>query len=998
MATSPHADHLPQPSRDLQPPSLADDPTLPESAPAAGQPAEERLRRLTQAAQIYWWEWDCHTNQTRFSPNTEPIMSRLLAQSMPEYLSLLHPEDRHIPREAVEQAHKQRTDSFHYQVRCLVIPAQITWLQVSGQLLRDEKGQLTGTFGTAQDITHHKQLELALRESETRQAYLLRLSDSLRPLSDPFAIQQLAVRLLGQHLLADRVYYAEVNPADQTYLIRDNYLGKGVQKVVGRFPLSSLGSAGETLQRGQAVTIPGVNQADDKEAQKAKHLAGSVQAALMIPLLKQGQLVAYLGVHQRRAPQWTTADMALVSETAERIGAALERARVEEALHESERFMQGLIRSLPLVIYVFDLVQRRCRYLSPQVDQLFGYRVEQMQTDEQTLFDAFFHPDDRPRLVAHFERIRSGQPAGEDPAGVFAIAYRLNHPHRGWVWVQSRDTVYARDAEDMPTLLLGTAEDITEQRNTARAVEESEKRLRLAIEATEMATWEWNLDTGEVYWNEQHFRLFGMEPQAQPLTAQVFMDHVHPDERARVSQLLQTAITERSVYEAEFCARREDGTTRWMSGYGRIVEEVNGQPRRMSGVMFDVDERRRAEDALHLADRRKDEFLAMLAHELRNPMSTLRSGLQILRLTDGQDETSRATIDMMNRQTDHLVHLVDDLLDVSRISRGKIELQKERLDLVDLVRAATQSVAPLFAGQHRHLQVALPPVPLYVEGDATRLTQVVTNLLTNGLRYTPEGGQVRLSLRPQDGRITRRGPAAPEGGNCALPTGPLEAILQVSDTGIGLAPDQLTSIFELFVQVDNSYARSKGGLGLGLTLVKRLVEKHGGRVAAQSEGLGKGSTFTVHLPALSAGPTSPSGPKEHPTDQITAGRLLVVDDNSDAALTLAMLLKLKGYEVHTRTSGQSGLEAAERLRPAGILLDIGMPGLDGYETCRLLRQQAWGGAVVVVALTGYGQDEDRQRTKAAGFDGHLVKPVDLGELTKLLRDLGGKHTKHVPSD
>ena len=973
MATTPNADHRPQRSLDLPPSSVAQDPTPPELAQPDGQPAEERLKRLTQAAQIYWWEWDCQTNQTRFSPNTEQIMGGLLAQSMPENLSQLHPEDRHIPRQAVEQAQKQGSDSFHYQVRCLVIPAQIRWLHVSGQLLRDAQGQLAGTFGTAQDITHYKQLERALRESETQQAYMLRLSDSLQPLSDPFAIQQLAMRLLGQHLQADRVYYAEVNPADQTYRIRDNYVGEGVQKVVGRFPLASLGSVGETLQRGQAVMIPDVNQAGDGEAQKAKFFGMGVYAALMIPLLKQGELVACLAVHQHQARQWATAETALVTQTAERIGAALERARIEEALHESERFMQGLIRSLPLVIYVFDLVQRRCRYLSPQVTPLFAYRVEQMQTDERTLFDSFFHPDDRPRLVAHFERIRSGQSAGEDPAGVFAIAYRLNHPQRGWVWVQSRDTVYARDAEGRPTLLLGTAEDITEQRATAQAVEDSEKRLRLAIEATELGTWEWNLDTGEVYWNEQHFRLFGMEPQAQPLTAQVFMDHVHPDERERVSQLLQTAITERSVYEAEFCALREDGTTRWMSGYGRIVEEVNGQPRRMSGVMFDVNERRRAEDALRLADRRKDEFLAMLAHELRNPMSTLRSGLQILSLTDGKDETSRATIEMMTRQTDHLVRLVDDLLDVSRISRGKIELRNERVNLVDLVSLVAQSVRSLYQERGRRLHVTLPTSPIYLEGDATRLSQVVTNLLTNGVRYTGEEGEVWASVEPQLGS-----------------TGQPEAVLVVADNGIGLAADQLGAIFELFVQVDNSVARSQGGLGLGLTLVKRLVELHGGRVEAQSEGIGKGSSFRVHLPTLVMTPQPSAQPAERTSEPPTRPRILVVDDNADAALTLSMLLTLKGYQVLTRQGGQAGLEAAEALRPAAILLDIGMPGLDGYETCRLIRQQPWGQALVVIALSGYGQEEDRQRTREAGFNGHLVKPVDLEVLTKLLTDLLGK--------
>ena len=389
----------------------------------------------------------------------------------------------------------------------------------------------------------------------------------------------------------------------------------------------------------------------------------------------------------------------------------------------------------------------------------------------------------------------------------------------------------------------------------------------------------------------------------------------------------------------------------------------------------DFIEQRQTEEALRLADQRKDEFLAMLAHELRNPMATLRSGLQILSLATGGGERSHhtvaestlaeSTVAMMNRQTDHLVRMVDDLLDVSRISQSKIQLHTQRVNLVALVQQAVEGMQAQFEQQGKALQVSLPTAAIEVEGDATRLTQVVTNLLTNGLRYSGEHGQVWVKLTHQRN----------------------EAILQVRDNGIGLATDQLSAIFELFVQVDNSAARSKGGLGLGLTLVKRLVEMHGGRVEASSAGVGQGSTFTVQLPTLTSAVEGASTPTPQPADSAAAGRILVIDDNADAGFTLAMLLKLKGYETHSRTSGRAGLEAAEALQPGAILLDIGMPDLDGYATCRLIREQTWGQAVVVIALTGYGQEDDRQRTQGAGFDGHLVKPVDLGVLTTLLTDL-----------
>lgn len=382
-------------------------------------------------------------------------------------------------------------------------------------------------------------------------------------------------------------------------------------------------------------------------------------------------------------------------------------------------------------------------------------------------------------------------------------------------------------------------------------------------------------------------------------------------------------------------------------------------------------ERAWAENALSEANRQKDEFLAMLAHELRNPLSTIRSGIQILTLT-AADELTQSTVDRMNRQTHHLVHMLDDLLDVSRISQGKIDLKTEQVNLVDLVQQAVKNLQPLFDQQGKTLSVHLPSGPIKLAGDATRLTQVVTNLLTNGLRYTGDHGTVWLQV-----------------GQPKRSKGHTQATIQVRDNGIGLTSDHLSTIFELFVQADNSAARSNGGLGVGLTLVRRLVELHGGRVEAHSEGLGKGSTFTVYLPTLTtaAQPSAPSIPSSANT--APKQRILVVDDNADAAFTIAMLLKLKGYEAHTRNSGRTGIEAAEQLQPGAILLDIGMPELDGYATCELIRKQRWGQDVVVIALTGYGQPDDRQRTQAAGFDGHLVKPVDLPTLTKLLSDLLG---------
>ena len=320
----------------------------------------------------------------------------------------------------------------------------------------------------------------------------------------------------------------------------------------------------------------------------------------------------------------------------------------------------------------------------------------------------------------------------------------------------------------------------------------------------------------------------------------------------------------------------------------------------------------------------------------------------------------------MQRQVGHMVRLVDDLLDVSRISRGKIELRKEPVELASVVNHAVEAVRPLCESMDHELTVTLPPKPTYLNADPTRLAQVVGNLLNNACKFTEKGGRIRLTVE-RDGK---------------------QAVIRVQDTGIGIAAEQLPRIFEMFTQVDTSLERSRDGLGIGLTLVKNLVEMHDGTVEARSAGVGQGSEFVVRLPLLSeplpALPQQPSGVKPVATVQ---RRILVVDDNRDAAESLAMLLKLSGHEVHTAHDGLEAVEAAAKFQPDVILLDIGLPRLNGYEAARRIREQQRDKGLMLVALTGWGQEEDRRRSEEAGFDAHLVKPVDLAALSKLLVEL-----------
>lgn len=390
-----------------------------------------------------------------------------------------------------------------------------------------------------------------------------------------------------------------------------------------------------------------------------------------------------------------------------------------------------------------------------------------------------------------------------------------------------------------------------------------------------------------------------------------------------------------------------------------------------------LEETRRTAEALREADRRKDEFLATLAHELRNPLAPLSNGLQVLKHFQ-VPETLARTRDMMARQLDHMVRLVDDLLDISRVTSGKIRLRPELIDLREAIKVAVEATRPTIeAGQHL-LTIQLPEKPLTLRADSTRVAQVVGNLLTNAAKYTPQGGRIEVSLDREEGF----------------------AIIRVADNGVGIPADMLPKVFDLFTQVGKHLDRAQGGLGIGLALVKKLVEFHGGSVRAESEGSGKGSTFTIRLSmsevVIESSPLDSEVSKTAPVPSQQIRRVLVVDDNTDAAESLAELLALRGHEVQTAHSGSDALATASRFRPAVVFLDIGLPGMNGYEVAQALRADECCADVVLVALTGWGSEEDRKRSKEAGFDLHLVKPVESSHLQTVLMAIANGNG-NVPS-
>ena len=470
------------------------------------------------------------------------------------------------------------------------------------------------------------------------------------------------------------------------------------------------------------------------------------------------------------------------------------------------------------------------------------------------------------------------------------------------------------------------------------------------------------LDGTILTWNAGAERLFGFsarEAVGQPITLVIPPD-LHEEERSILARLR----TGERLEHFETIRITKDGKRIDVSLTVSPLRDAYGRIYGASKVARDITQRKQAEAALRDVDRRKDEFLAILAHELRNPLAPIRNSLHILRLTSPQDAVGEHVGDMMERQVNHMVRLVDDLLEVSRITSGKIELRRERIDLAAVVRSSVETSRPLIEAVGHQLSVTFTPEPLMVEGDPVRLAQVFANLLNNAAKYTDPGGHIWISTG-RDGKW---------------------AAVSVRDTGAGISSDMLPRVFDLFAQSEHLSERSQGGLGIGLTLVKSLLEMHGGSVEAFSEGPGCGSEFVVRLPlaAVPAIEVPKARPREVPAPNLHARRVLIVDDNQDAAESMGILLKLLGADVQVVYSGPEALDLLPAYRPSAILLDIGMPGMDGHEVARRVRQLPEFRDIMLIALSGWGQEEDRRRSKEAGFDYHLIKPADVNALQSLL--------------
>ena len=520
--------------------------------------------------------------------------------------------------------------------------------------------------------------------------------------------------------------------------------------------------------------------------------------------------------------------------------------------------------------------------------------------------------------------------------------------------------------------VLSIASNITEQEQIDAALRESKARLEFTLAAAHVGEWEIDVASGESRHSDLFDRCFGYAAPVPGRNLDMLFAHVHADDRERVRALVTRAFAGGVDLSFDCRVVWPDDSVHWIDVHGSPYISARASehepPRlRYLGIIADITLRKQTEATLHDADLRKDEFLATLAHELRNPLAPIRNAVQIMQLSRDDAMHCKAR-KIIERQLRQMVHLVDDLLDVSRISQGKVELRLEQVDVSDAVLAAIETSRPLIdAGRHDLTTRLAAPRALMVDADVTRLCQIVANLLNNAAKYTPEGGHIQV-LAERDGA---------------------EAVITVQDSGIGLTRDMLSRVFDLFAQVERSVVRAQGGLGIGLALVKRLVEMHGGSVAAFSDGPDLGCRFVVRLPLLRA-PLSvvPRIPAHELAAEETDGlRVLVVDDNIDSADSLSQVMQILGYPVATAHDGVEAVEMAAGWRPAVVLMDIGMPRMSGLEAASAIRALPGGDRPWLIALSGWGQSDDRRKSREAGFDHHFVKPVDVESLIELIRRL-----------
>jgi PAS domain S-box-containing protein len=828
------------------------------------------------------------------------------------FQDVTHPDDLEVDLEHVRRllAGEERTYSMEKRYVCK--GGAEVWVSLTVTLVRDEDGVPRQFLSIVEDISDRKRTEQALRESEERYRSLF------TTMTEGFFLGQILCDDVG--LPVDFIF-SEINPAFERHagLKREQVVGRRVKQVLPNVEDYWIDEFGAVALTGEPRQFTNYSRGLDRHFRVAAFSPARGQFAVL-----------FLNVN--------------------------EQIRTRQALEETGRRLRAVLDVLPMPLFLTD-TGGRVTEANPAAQAFWGSAPLSRGPDDYARDYRAWWPDTGRRVESHewgmSRALASGEQVLAEEMEVEIASGERRRIHN-----------YAVPIRDDAGAITGGVcvnVDVTEMRRGELRLRESETLFRKLAEANLVGVGFGNATGNLLYVNDELLRMMGRtraEFESGPIN---WSDAIAPEyadaDRADLERLI---LTGQSKGTRKAFLRPDGGRTPFL---GAAAFMDDGQTR--VSLAADLTAIERAEAALREADRRKDDFLAMLGHELRNPLAAISSAIQLQRLPGIDAQQAEAGRRVIDHQTRQLVRLVDDLMDVSRISQGKIRLRRERLDAVPvLLRAADAARVAMEQRQHR-FSISLPKLPVPVEVDAARLEQMTVNLLYNAAKYTEPGGTVSLTASASGGAL----------------------VIRVRDNGVGIAAEMQERIFEPFTQVDSSLARSQGGLGLGLALVRRLAELHGGRVSVHSEGSGRGSEFSVTLPPLPA--AEPTSQGDEPGAWVAppgrrGERILIVDDNRDTAMSTEMFLKLKGYQVYTTHDGKTALAAARSFRPDVVLLDIGLPGMNGYEVARRLRSDEALGDILLIAASGYGLDQDRARSRAAGMDDHLVKPLDLDALPQLL--------------
>ena len=798
-----------------------------------------------------------------------------------------------------------------------------------------------------------------LRLVTDRETFRSVFGDATRGVTDEHALIRVASHMLGVHLQVNRVTYGEVTSSGDLVL-GQSYVN-GVHQVEGTYRLQDYGPKLLTMfKAGENQVVPDM-QSDSgySEIEKAAYAQMKIVANLGIPISKFGQLVAVLGVHQTAPRHWTPEDIALAREIAERTWAAVEHVRAERKLHANELQLSQILEIMPS----FSVVLTGSSHVFQMANQAYIDLIERgPEIIGKTFLEVLPELADQPFPALLDEVYRTGQPF---QAKSMMAKLRLGSDKILTDMFFDFSYLPLRDVNAKVSGIFVHGVDRTVETQASKVLARRERELRSVTENTPDGIARFDRHFRHVFVNSVMEKV-----SARPAADTLGKTHRQLDVPAKLCDQWEKAI--RYVFDhaadssLEFSRDSPHDGLRHFSC--RLVPEFNerGQVESALGVTHDITNRRAYEQRLLEQDLRKDEFLATLAHELRNPLAPIRTGLQLLKFAPRAEDVAARTLPVMERQLGQLVRLVDDLLDVSRIRSGKIVLKRERLSFQDIAAAALEASRPVIDAAGHTLTIDWPNDAVWLDADPTRLTQIFSNLLTNSAKYMQAGGRITFSARQHADSI----------------------VVSVRDIGMGIPADMLALVFDMFTQINRTLDRAQGGLGIGLSLVKTLVEMHGGSVRATSGGIDLGSTFIVVLPTALALAVEPPAPAPVSAASRSAKqRILVVDDNIDAAETMVMLLDLSGHDARAAFGGQEALDVAMMFQPEVVFLDIGLPGMNGYEVARRLLANPSTASAKLIALTGWGTEEDIRKSKIAGFHAHLTKPVDPNAVDAILAKL-----------